>query len=466
MVFQFRLAPDGSMSFPYVSEGCVALIGRQPAEIMADAAVILNQIHVDDWKEFENTLKFSAKSLTRWVWEGMLNPPHTKFKWIQLTSMPVGQTDGSILWNGVITDMTDQKMIEEELLDIQEGMEQKIAERTRELSEVNAFMRNVLDSNPNFIYVKDYDGRFTLVNDAVSKLYGTTVEDLTGKYDSDFNPNPEEVERFLRDDRRVMDTQIRLVTEEQITDSEGAKHWLRTVKLPLVSEDWQSRQVLGVSVDITQAKKAEREIRDLNGQLAQNLAELSEAYETTIEAWAQLLDLRDKETEGHTRRVTDMCVRLARAMGVSEDDLIDIRRGALLHDIGKMGIPDEILLKPGPLDDREWLVMKRHPDYAYQCLSRIPFLKHCIDIPYGHHEKWDGTGYPRGLSGYDIPLAARMFAVVDVWDALRSDRPYRQGWSHERVMEHIAGLSGTHFDPDVVVAFLDIADRQPAQSAA
>jgi len=466
MVFQFRLDPDGSMSFPYVSEGCVALSGLQPSEIMADATKILNQIHAEDWTEFQHTLSFSAKSLTRWVWEGMLNPPNTKFKWIQLKSMPVGQSDGSILWNGVITDMTEQKMIEEELLDIQEDMERRITERTRELSEVNVFMRNVLDSNPNFIYVKDYDGRFTLVNDAVSKLYGTTVENLTGKFDSDFNPNPEEIERFLRDDRRVMDTQTRLVTEEQITDSEGASHWLKTVKLPLVSEDWQSRQVLGVSVDITQAKKSEREIRDLNAQLAQNLAELSEAYETTIEAWAQLLDLRDKETEGHTRRVTDMCVRLARAMGVGDEELIDIRRGALLHDIGKMGIPDEILLKPGPLDDREWLVMKRHPDYAYQCLSRIPFLKNCIEIPYGHHEKWDGTGYPRALAGTEIPLAARMFAVVDVWDALRSDRPYRQGWPHERVMEHIASLSGTHFDPDVVEAFLAIADRQPAANAA
>jgi len=151
---------------------------------------------------------------------------------------------------------------------------------------------------------------------------------------------------------------------------------------------------------------------------------------------------------------------------VGDEELIDIRRGALLHDIGKMGIPDEILLKPGPLDDHEWLVMKRHPDYAYQCLSRIPFLKNCIEIPYGHHEKWDGTGYPRALAGTEIPLAARMFAVVDVWDALRSDRPYRQGWPHERVMEHISSLSGTHFDPDVVEAFLAIADRQPAANAA
>ena len=466
MVFQFRLGPDGAMSFTYVSEGCVALTGRQPAEIVGDATKILNLIHREDWKEFERSLKLSAKSLTRWAWEGMLNPPIAKFKWVQLTSMPVGQPDGSILWNGVITDMTEQKMTEEELLDIQEAMEARIAERTREVSEVNSFLRNVLDSNPSLIYVKDYEGRFTLVNEAVARLYGTSVDELTGKFDSDFNANPDEVQRFLRDDRRVMDTQTRLVTEEQITDSEGDNHWLKTVKLPIVSQDWQSRQVLGVSVDITHAKRAEREIRDLNAQLAQNLAELSEAYETTIEAWAQLLDLRDKETEGHTRRVTDMCVRLARAMGVSDDELIDIRRGALLHDIGKMGIPDEILLKPGPLDDREWVIMRRHPDYAYQCLSRIPFLKKCIDIPYGHHEKWDGSGYPRGLAGEDIPIAARMFAVVDVWDALRSDRPYRAGWSHERVMSHIASLSGTHFDPEAVEAFLSIADVQPAASAA
>ena len=182
--------------------------------------------------------------------------------------------------------------------------------------------------------------------------------------------------------------------------------------------------------------------------------ELAEANEATIESWAEALELRDRETEGHSRRVTEATLQLARAFGIAGADLDQVRQGALLHDIGKMGIPDSILLKPGPLTVDEFAVMKRHPTIARDLLSRLRFLQKAIDIPYGHHEKWDGTGYPQGLSGTDIPLSARLFAVVDVWDALRSDRPYRAAWPEERVLEHIASLSGTHFDPRAAEAFI------------
>jgi PAS domain S-box-containing protein/putative nucleotidyltransferase with HDIG domain len=181
--------------------------------------------------------------------------------------------------------------------------------------------------------------------------------------------------------------------------------------------------------------------------------DLSQAYDATIEGWSRALDLRDKETEGHTVRVTEITERLARSMGVSDAQLIHIRRGALLHDIGKMGIPDSILLKPGPLNDDEWITMRRHPQYAYEMLAPIAYLRSALDIPYCHHEKWDGSGYPRGLKGEQIPLAARLFALVDVWDALRSDRPYRPAWAEERVREYIREQAGKHFDPQVVAAF-------------
>ena len=187
--------------------------------------------------------------------------------------------------------------------------------------------------------------------------------------------------------------------------------------------------------------------------------ELSLAYDATIEGWSRAMDLRDHETEGHSRRVTEMTLRLARAMGMGEAELVHVRRGALLHDIGKMGIPDRILLKPGPLTDEELAVMRRHPAYAFEMLSPIAFLRPALDIPYCHHEKWDGTGYPRGLKGEQIPLAARIFAAVDIWDALRSDRPYRKAWPEERVCEHIASLAGTHLDPDVVRAFCNTSTR-------
>jgi PAS domain S-box-containing protein len=186
--------------------------------------------------------------------------------------------------------------------------------------------------------------------------------------------------------------------------------------------------------------------------------DLSLAYDATIEGWSHALDLRDKETEGHTQRVTEMAVNLARANGLSEAELVQVRWGALLHDIGKMGVPDRILLKPGPLSDEEWVAMKKHPTFAYELLSPVRYLRLALDIPYCHHEKWDGTGYPRGLKGDQIPLVARIFAVVDVWDALTSDRPYRTAWTKEKAREHIRAESGTHFDPQVVAEFMQIPD--------
>jgi PAS domain S-box-containing protein len=182
--------------------------------------------------------------------------------------------------------------------------------------------------------------------------------------------------------------------------------------------------------------------------------DLALAYDTTLEGWSRALDLRDQETEGHTQRVTELTLRLARAMGVREEELIHIRRGALLHDIGKMGIPDSILLKPGPLTAEEWAIMRRHPVFAFQLLHPIPHLRQALDIPLYHHERWDGAGYPQGLAGEQIPLAARIFAVADVWDALRSDRPYRSAWSESEARAYIVREAGQHFDPRVVEAFL------------
>jgi putative nucleotidyltransferase with HDIG domain len=188
--------------------------------------------------------------------------------------------------------------------------------------------------------------------------------------------------------------------------------------------------------------------------LQRSNADLTRAYDTTLEGWSAVLDLRDKETEGHTRRVTELTLRLAERMGVSPQDLIQIRRGALLHDIGKMGVPDRILLKPDNLTDEEWVIMHMHPTYAYQMLKPIAYLEPALDIPYCHHEKWDGSGYPRGLKEEEIPLGARIFSIVDVYDALTSNRPYRAAWPREKALQHIQELAGSQFDPQVVQAFL------------
>ncbi|RPI87796.1 MAG: GAF domain-containing protein [Chloroflexi bacterium] len=184
--------------------------------------------------------------------------------------------------------------------------------------------------------------------------------------------------------------------------------------------------------------------------------ELILAYDTTLEGWSRILELRRSEPEGHMQRILEMTINLALALGVSEQDIVNIRRGVLLHDIGIFGVPDNILHKPGPLTTDEWAVIRMHPIYAYDLLLPISYLKSALDIPYCHHEKWDGTGYPRGLKGNEIPLAARIFAVVDAWDALRSDRPFRSAWSDQKVVEYLRSYAGTHFEPRIVQVFLTL----------
>lgn len=209
--------------------------------------------------------------------------------------------------------------------------------------------------------------------------------------------------------------------------------------------------VTNVEGDLTRAKGSESELR--------------RSYDLTLGAWAKILEYRDRETKGHTERVTELAMQLASRLGLGGQSLEDFRRGALLHDIGKLGIPDAILLKPTELTAEEWVLMKEHPAFAHDVLEPIPYLERALDIPWCHHEKWDGTGYPRGLRGSQIPIAARIFAVVDIWDALTSDRPYRKAWPEDRTLAHIRSLAGSHLDPDVVHAFLTFVAPEPGMRA-
>lgn len=204
----------------------------------------------------------------------------------------------------------------------------------------------------------------------------------------------------------------------------------------------------GVAQDITDRKRSEQ-------ALQKSSEELQAAYEATLQGWSTALELRERETAGHSQRVVRLTLDIAHLMGIRGEDLIHIQRGALLHDIGKMGIPDRILLKPEPLTEDDWAIMHQHPVYAYKLLSRIPYLLPALDIPYCHHERWDGSGYPRGLKGEEIPLTARIFAVIDVWDALSSDRPYRPAWSKDAILSYLRNQAGKQFDPKVVEVFLN-----------
>jgi PAS domain S-box-containing protein len=207
-----------------------------------------------------------------------------------------------------------------------------------------------------------------------------------------------------------------------------------------------------------------------NVQLFRNLQrsnqELILAYDTTLAGWGRALELRDKETQGHTDRVVELTLELARRIGVDGEELTHIMRGTLLHDIGKMGIPDNILHKPGPLTEEEWAVMKLHPQYAYDLMNPIPYLRQSLEIPYGHHERWDGSGYPRGLKGEDIPLAARIFAVVDIWDALLYERVYREAWPEDKVIEYLKSTAGIELDPAIVEIFLELIEEQRYENQA
>jgi PAS domain S-box-containing protein/putative nucleotidyltransferase with HDIG domain len=229
----------------------------------------------------------------------------------------------------------------------------------------------------------------------------------------------------------------------------GEYIWLETTARLFFDKARQGREFQASSRDITERKQSEEALQKAH-------TDLQEAYDKTIEGWVVALDLRDRETEGHTKRVTEMTVKLARILGCTDEEIVHIRRGALLHDIGKMGIPDEILQKPGPLTDDEWVIMRRHPQYAYQMLSPISYLKQALIIPYYHHERWDGSGYPHKLRGEDIPLFARFFSVVDVWDALSSDRPYRKGMPQKDVTEYLQKEAGRLFDKSIVEIFIPL----------
>ncbi len=309
---------------------------------------------------------------------------------------------------------------------------------------------NTLDKMLAGCQLIGFDWRYLYVNDAAMKQVHKTRAELIGRTMMECYPGIESTDVFAALRHSMEERALRhLETEFALPD--GSVGWYEMSVQPV------PEGIFVVSIDITERKQAEMNVQRTH-------LDLQLAYDTTIEGWSRALDLRDKETEGHTKRVTELTVKLARRAGMSEAELLHVKRGALLHDIGKMGVPDHILLKPGTLTDDEWVLMRKHPTYAYELLKRIEYLHDALDIPYCHHEKWDGSGYPRGLKGDAIPLAARLFAVVDVWDAIRSDRPYRQGWDEERALEYIRSVSGTHLDPRAVELFMSLPREDRSSS--
>ncbi len=294
------------------------------------------------------------------------------------------------------------------------------------------------------------DGHILYVSPACETILGYAPHELTGalSFDLIHVKDISSIKDLFKG--KEYDT-TRTVTYQAL-HRDGHFVWLETSARAILDRKTDSvSEIQTASRDITERKKAEKALQDAH-------VHLQEAYQRTIEGWVRALDLRDRETEGHTQRVTELTIKVARTLGFSEEELTHIRRGALLHDMGKMAIPDDILQKPGPLNEVEWERMRRHPMYAYDMLSPIAYLLPSLDIPFCHHERWDGSGYPRGLKGEEIPLVARLFSIVDVWDALSSDRPYRKKMPRWEVVSYLREKSGILFDPKLVDIFLSVID--------
>jgi len=264
-----------------------------------------------------------------------------------------------------------------------------------------------------------------------------------------------EVCKRIRNDPQIAEIPIIMLTA--LNDRDSLLNALKAGADDFISKPFDRYELRARLLGITRLNRYQKLLQE-RAKLREANAHLLAAYEATIEGWSHALDLRDQETEGHSQRVTELTIKLAEGYGMSADEIIHIRRGALLHDMGKIGVPDSILHKPAALTDEEWTVMRKHPQFVYDMLSSVEYLRPALDIPYGHHEKWDGTGYPRKLKGEQIPLAARLFAVADVWDALTSDRPYRPAWSKEEALTFIREQSGSHFDPQVVDLFFRVIE--------
>lgn len=465
---------DSAETTIYVSPQIKELLGYSQEEWLKDPLFWQKALHPEDRPRVLAALEKMKEQVESFDEQYRLIARDGRIVWVRDQAAPLHDSEGRLLfWQGLMVDMTETKL--------SEGQIKLQVERLKALRMIDMFiasgtdlrltLHNILQQAVNHLHVEA--ASIFLLNETMHALeffdgigFRTRgPESSTLRVGESFAGlaalNRETV---VVEDVRAHDESHPLYELEGVIGYRGipliAKGEVKGVlealnRTPLIPDsEW---------MDFLESLAGQAALAVDSASLFESLQrtniELGLAYETTLEGWSAALDLRDKETEGHTQRVTNLTLKLADAMGVSEKERAQIRRGALLHDIGKMGIPDRILLKPDMLTNEEWEIMRQHPVYAYNLLSKIDYLRPALDIPYCHHEKWDGSGYPRGLKGESIPLSARIFAVVDVWDALCSDRPYRPAWSREQARSHIESLSGSHFDPRAVESFLRVVDE-------
>lgn len=290
------------------------------------------------------------------------------------------------------------------------------------------------------------DGVYIDINQGFTKLMGYERDEILGKSSLDFNIWADPADRLRLVEGLMESGEVTNLEAKFIRKNGDVAVALMSARVLEVNNE---KCILSITRDITDRKKREMDLRQAH-------KDLELAYDATLQGWVKALEMREKETANHSRRVVELTTQIAASLNIDSEEMIHIQRGAMLHDIGKMGVPDHILLKPGPLTPDEWEIMRMHPQFARSLLHEIDYLRPVIDIPYCHHEKWDGSGYPRGLKGDEIPLPARIFAIVDVYDALLSARPYRPAWTDNQALDYITSQSGTHFDPQIVDSFSSI----------
>ncbi|MFN8399477.1 MAG: PAS domain S-box protein [Anaerolineales bacterium] len=471
----FWITDPNSNEEIYLSPAIERIFGRSTTELLAKSFAFIDSVIPEDVPLVLTNME-RQKFGTATDMEYRIRRPDGSLRWIWDRAFPIPNPEGNIkLVTGIATDITERK-----------ASDAKIQTQVKRLSALNSIDR-AISSSISMNVVLDVlliEVVAQLGVDAASiLLLNETTQSLDFAAGKGFHtsithssvPLGYELAGKVGSERKAIHVPNLFQVEDGIKrkDLVREEHFLEYYGTPLITKG-QLKGVLEIFnreslnpdpdwLNYLETLGGQAAIAIENAQLLEGLQksnqELFMAYDATITGWSHAMDLRDKETEGHTRRVTELTVKLAERMGISQQQLVHIRRGALLHDIGKLGVPDHILLKPDKLTDEEWNIMRMHPTYARDMLTPINYLRSALDIPYCHHEKWDGTGYPRGLKGEEIPLAARLFAVIDVWDALRSDRPYRAGWSAEKTRDYIQAESGKHFDPKVVEDFLLLLDE-------
>lgn len=468
---------DDASSMNYVSPQIQALIGYTSEEWLTDQTLWMKALHPEDIEHVLAQTSHTDHQSEPFDLEYRMTHRDGQLVWVHDQAILVNDRDGKHhYWQGIMLDITARKQSEEK---IQRQLEHLIAlsavdriiasnfDLKLSLSEILVYVLKelrvdaadilIFDSNMQML---EYGAERGFRTKSVRKAQVRFGESYAGRVALERQlvqiPNIEDepdnllLKNFLAGEDFVCYYGVPLIAKGQV---KGVLEVFHRSKLN-PDEEW---------IDFLHTLAGQVAIAAENALLFESLQrsnlELTSAYDATIEGWSRALDLRDKETEGHSLRVTEMTGELSRVFGLSDMELVQVRWGSLLHDIGKMGVPDAILLKPGALTEDEWTVMKKHPFFAYEMLAPIRYLRQALDIPYCHHEKWDGTGYPRGLSGDQIPLSARIFAIVDVWDALTSDRPYRPAWTDNDALNYILMSSGTHFDPQVVDSFMQVTGR-------